>query len=69
MDVHGEGTCFTVMSYNVLAQELLTQHPYLYRLHNPQALQWEVRWSNLMQEITKHDADVSNVLGRKVEFK
>lgn len=56
-----EGTCFTVMSYNVLAQDYVVQHPYLYRGHNPQALEWEVRWSNLMQEIAKHDADVSRI--------
>ncbi|KAF2884054.1 hypothetical protein ILUMI_22119 [Ignelater luminosus] len=49
---------FTLMSYNVLAQELLTEHSYLYRGHHPKALLWEQRWTNLLAEIKQHNADI-----------
>ncbi|GLV40028.1 angel [Carabus blaptoides fortunei] len=49
---------FTLMSYNVLAQDLLTGHAYLYRNHSPNALLWETRWANLFEEIVTHNADI-----------
>lgn len=52
------GLVFKIMNYNVLAQDLLTEHSYLYKRHTPAALLWERRWKNLYKEITEHDADV-----------
>ncbi|XP_066250086.1 protein angel isoform X1 [Euwallacea similis] len=49
---------FLLMSYNVLAQDLLDEHPYLYRFHNPKALNWELRWKNLFNEIKTMRPDV-----------
>lgn len=53
------GFIFTLMSYNVLAQELLEKHPYLYKRHNPNALDWESRWNNILKEIRICNPDVS----------
>ncbi|XP_023310240.1 protein angel homolog 2 [Anoplophora glabripennis] len=52
------GFIFTVMCYNVLSQDLLSQHPYLYNNHNNVSLQWNVRWTNIFNEITKFKPDV-----------
>lgn len=52
------GFIFTLMSYNVLAQDLLEKHPHLYRKHNPVTLEWETRWYNLLNEIKKFIPDV-----------
>lgn len=52
------GFIFTLMSYNILSQDLLAQHPYLYNRHNNAFLQWSVRWNNLFNEITKFKPDV-----------
>lgn len=49
---------FTVMSYNVLAQDLLECHPYLYKKHDSKALQWKYRSATLWKEIKDGDADV-----------
>lgn len=50
---------FSVMSYNILSQELLQDNAYLYRWCNPRVLLWEYRLPNLLAEIQQHDADVS----------
>jgi protein angel len=50
---------FSVMSYNVLAQELLENHPYLYRYHDPRSLHWPRRFSGLIEEISYLRPDVS----------
>lgn len=52
------GITFTIMNYNVLAQELITAHPYLYRSHIAEALDWKVRWRNLYEEIKHYKCDV-----------
>lgn len=52
------GFIFTLMSYNVLAQDLLENHPYLYRQHSSESLKWETRWNNLLTEIKKLNPDV-----------
>ncbi|CAH1982194.1 unnamed protein product [Acanthoscelides obtectus] len=52
------GFIFTLMSYNVLAQDLLQWHPHLYKHHNPKYLTWEKRWRNLMTEIQEIDPDI-----------
>ncbi|XP_060530917.1 protein angel homolog 2-like isoform X2 [Cylas formicarius] len=49
---------FTVMSYNVLAQDLIKEHPELYRMHDPNALRWNVRWRNLYNEIKVLSPDI-----------
>lgn len=53
------GFIFTVMSYNVLAQDLLMQHPQLYYQHDQNALKWKARWQNIFEEIKKLNPDVS----------
>jgi mRNA deadenylase 3'-5' endonuclease subunit Ccr4 len=54
-----EGLPFSLMSYNVLAQELLHDNQYLYRNHSDQVLDWEYRKHKLLQEFEFHQPDVS----------
>ncbi|XP_022062608.2 protein angel homolog 2 isoform X1 [Acanthochromis polyacanthus] len=49
---------FSVMSYNILSQELLQDNAYLYRHCNPGVLPWEYRLPNLLAEIQQHNADI-----------
>nr|XP_057921376.1 protein angel homolog 2 isoform X2 [Doryrhamphus excisus] len=49
---------FSVMSYNILSQDLLEDNLYLYRHCPPQVLAWTHRLPNLLAEIQKYDADV-----------
>ncbi|CAB1433904.1 unnamed protein product [Pleuronectes platessa] len=49
---------FSVMSYNILSQELLQDNPYLYSHCEPGVLPWEYRLPNLLAEIQQHDADI-----------
>uniref|UniRef100_A0A182P541 Endonuclease/exonuclease/phosphatase domain-containing protein n=1 Tax=Anopheles epiroticus TaxID=199890 RepID=A0A182P541_9DIPT len=42
---------FTLMNYNILAQDLLDSHAALYGLHDPEALPWEQRSKRLLAEI------------------
>ncbi|XP_041831423.1 protein angel homolog 2 isoform X2 [Melanotaenia boesemani] len=49
---------FSVMSYNILSQELLQDNAYLYRHCDPSILHWEYRLPNLLAEIQQHDADI-----------
>ncbi|XP_047194133.1 protein angel homolog 2 [Hippoglossus stenolepis] len=49
---------FSVMSYNILSQELLQDNVYLYRHCEPGVLPWEYRLPNLLAEIQQHDADI-----------
>lgn len=46
-----QGIPFTLLSYNILAQNLLEAHPYLYRQHDSRALPWNYRNNRLVQEI------------------
>lgn len=46
-----EGTPFTLLSYNILAQSLLEAHPYLYNEHDRRALTWRHRSNRIVQEI------------------
>lgn len=51
---------FTVMSYNILAQDLLEAHQQLY-IHCPlEVLDWSYRCSLLLEEIQKWAPDVSS---------
>lgn len=47
------------MSYNVLAQVLLQNHPELYSEHDRRALVWDYRSKGLMREFAEFNADVS----------
>lgn len=49
---------FSVMSYNILSQELLQDNAYLYRHCNPSVLTWSHRLPNLLAEIQQYDADI-----------
>ena len=53
------GMDFTVMSYNVLAQNLIEMNDYLYH-HCPQfIMEWEFRKNNLIREMADINSDVS----------
>ncbi|CAG5896329.1 unnamed protein product, partial [Menidia menidia] len=49
---------FSVMTYNILSQELLRDNAYLYRHCHPAHLPWEYRLPNLLTEIQQHAADI-----------
>lgn len=49
---------FTLMSYNILAQQHIDSQPSLYRDHNPNALQWEHRFDALKREIDEISPDI-----------
>lgn len=53
-----EDNSFTVMSYNVLAQDLLLEHRSLYQWHDARALKWDYRSRILLQEIKEANADI-----------
>ncbi|ALC41717.1 angel [Drosophila busckii] len=50
--------CFKLLCYNVLAQDLLTEHIFLYEKIDQQFLRWHKRLMNLQQELMKLDADI-----------
>ncbi|XP_060118114.1 protein angel homolog 1 [Heteronotia binoei] len=49
---------FRVMSYNILAQDLIEQSPHLYMHCHPDILSWNYRLANLLQEIQHWDPDI-----------
>ncbi|XP_052889321.1 protein angel [Anopheles moucheti] len=49
---------FTLMTYNILAQDLLNSHVALYNEHDPQALPWKHRSKRLMAEIDTVKPDI-----------
>uniref|UniRef100_A0A182MCT7 Endonuclease/exonuclease/phosphatase domain-containing protein n=1 Tax=Anopheles culicifacies TaxID=139723 RepID=A0A182MCT7_9DIPT len=49
---------FTLMSYNILAQDLLDSHAALYNEHDPQALPWKQRSKRLLAEIDTIKPDI-----------
>ena len=50
---------FRVMSYNILAQDLMEQGHDLYLHCHPDILNWDYRLPNILQEIQHWDPDVS----------
>ena len=52
-------TVFSVVSYNVLAQDLLHKNQYLYTRCPPELLTWEYRKWNILNELVESTADVS----------
>ncbi|NP_001388317.1 protein angel homolog 2 isoform 2 [Rattus norvegicus] len=65
-DRNGDSTCedcedkfdFSVMSYNILSQELLEDNSHLYRHCRRPVLHWSFRFPNILKEIKHFDADV-----------
>ncbi|XP_053678031.1 protein angel [Anopheles nili] len=49
---------FILMSYNILAQDLLEGHAQLYTEHDPRALPWNQRYGRLMAEINTIQPDI-----------
>ncbi|NXG20359.1 ANGE2 protein, partial [Grallaria varia] len=49
---------FTVMSYNILSQNLLEDNSHLYKHCRQRLLFWTYRFPNILQEIKQLDADV-----------
>lgn len=47
-----------LLSYNVLAQDLLESHRYLYSQCKEEHLIWETRWKRILEEITSAAPDV-----------
>lgn len=50
---------FSVMSYNILSQNLLEDNSHLYRHCRRPILHWSFRFPNILKEIKNFDADVS----------
>ncbi|XP_016378515.1 protein angel homolog 2 isoform X2 [Sinocyclocheilus rhinocerous] len=49
---------FSVMSYNILSQDLLCDNTYLYRHCHPPILDWHHRYPNIIKELEQHSADI-----------
>ncbi|KAJ8288852.1 hypothetical protein COCON_G00015110 [Conger conger] len=49
---------FTVMSYNILAQDLLEANAELYQHCAQEVLAWEFRFQNILREFVKWDPDI-----------
>ncbi|TRY98107.1 hypothetical protein DNTS_028469 [Danionella cerebrum] len=49
---------FSLMSYNILSQDLLHKNAYLYRHCHPPVLEWEHRFQNIIKEMKLHSADI-----------
>ncbi|XP_073465649.1 protein angel homolog 1 [Aquarana catesbeiana] len=49
---------FTILSYNILSQDLIEQNPHLYQHCPPSILHWDYRWPNLLQELQHWEADI-----------
>ncbi|KAM4690841.1 protein angel homolog 1 isoform 2-T2 [Rhinophrynus dorsalis] len=49
---------FSVLSYNILAQDLVNQNPELYQHCDPFILSWEYRWGFILQELQHWEADI-----------
>lgn len=53
---------FTVMSYNILSQDLLEDNSHLYKHCRRHILAWDYRFPNILSDIKQLDADVSGKL-------
>jgi len=58
---------FRILSYNVLAQNLLEFHPFLYKNKSPDVLEWNYRWKGIQREVRTLDPDI--VCLQEVQFK
>lgn len=52
---------FHIISYNILAQQLIEDNPFLYDDCVDENLHWNRRKERLLHEIFKQDADVSSL--------
>lgn len=52
------GQAFSVLNYNILSQQLLEMHSYLYNNHSNHNLQWNQRFHNLVGEILHNQPDI-----------
>lgn len=59
---------FKVVSYNVLADDLLHSNSYLYNGAEEWFKHWEYRRRNLLQELSYYNADVSDVKYKKYRY-
>lgn len=55
---HHRGQSFVLMSYNILAQSLLTKHSYLYRHHRSEFLDWSHRLKCIKNKILEIKPDI-----------
>jgi hypothetical protein len=53
-----QGFLFTLLNYNILSQQLLECHNYLYQEHQNNALRWNQRFYNLVGEIFRIKPDL-----------
>lgn len=51
-------TELTIMSYNILAQDLIDKHSYLYSGHNPLDLSYDIRSKRLFDEMKQIKPDI-----------
>ena len=56
------GTEVRVVSYNLLSQDLLDDHPHLYSHSSDKWLRWSYRGPNLIEEMRNIQADVSVIM-------
>ncbi|XP_064196254.1 protein angel homolog 2 isoform X1 [Anguilla rostrata] len=49
---------FSVMSYNILSQQLLQENAYLYKHCPSSVLDWSHRFPNILKELELHNADI-----------
>ncbi|KAG8451563.1 hypothetical protein GDO86_003675 [Hymenochirus boettgeri] len=49
---------FSVLSYNILCQDLIEQTPALYQHCDPSILSWDYRWPYILQELQHWEADI-----------
>lgn len=54
-------THISVISYNLLAQDLIEKNLHLYNHRSPEHLKWDYRKENLLSDLTQSAADVSMV--------
>lgn len=52
------GLAFSVLNYNILSQQLLEMHSYLYQDHSKHALRWNQRFYNIVGEIFYNNPDI-----------
>ncbi len=55
-------TTVSVLSYNLLAQDLIRKNRYLYSDAVPELLEWDFRKTNLLKDLTDSGADVRGSL-------
>lgn len=53
-----DSNIFTLMSYNILAQQYINSQAFLYSHHNQRKLEWQIRFNLLKQEIDTISPDI-----------